>query len=426
MDAGPGTGHAGRLPPRAGIEPAAKRAKVITAVDTPYFTPAQVDRLSTRARANKMSAAKWDQVRLGSCSFIAAVGAKLGWCVWRSSRLTNSPQRTIGTAQMLYQRFHMLYSPADFAAHEVALASLFTSAKLNDTQKKAHEFLMASYALRYPELVQRGDAAHDADWMAHAYVREGEIDDERMLRWVIKVARQWQLSKAHTAFAWRIACDSFRTSAPMTYMPHTVAVGSVCAALALLQVWPLTRLADHGAVEACTRRIFGRTETIPWEQALETSLDDVHDVAQQLLTLYTNHVAGVPMPKIGDTRRDTDDAAPRTEKRAVPSYVSHPPPIGLLWLRDIVLDATRAPDAASERVAEGLVTKTGCVDLHALLTQAQIVLRTQERRGAEQDSPRSQERRRAASAARMSDDLPPTLYSGDAPGQAAVTTRYLF
>ncbi|CCV00296.1 unnamed protein product [Malassezia sympodialis ATCC 42132] len=69
-------------------------AKVTTIQDTPYFTPAQCERLQARARGHHTSAAKWDQMRMAACSFIAAVGAKLGWRgewrLWRLDRTRNS------------------------------------------------------------------------------------------------------------------------------------------------------------------------------------------------------------------------------------------------------------------------------------------------------------------------------------------------
>ena len=52
--------------------------KVHTVVDTPYFTPAEIEQLSARARAMKTSDAKWEHTRASACSFITAVGAKLG------------------------------------------------------------------------------------------------------------------------------------------------------------------------------------------------------------------------------------------------------------------------------------------------------------------------------------------------------------
>ena len=88
-------------------------------------------------------------------------------------------------------------------ANEVALACLFTAAKLNDTLKRVTEFILASYALRYPDLVhtpqrmqselQRSSeeadgavggaaarAAREAldrvDWVAHGRISESEID----------------------------------------------------------------------------------------------------------------------------------------------------------------------------------------------------------------------------------------------------------
>lgn len=56
-------------------------AKVTTIVDTPYFTPAQWDRLETQSRGSKITEQKWNQTKMEACSYIAAVGTKLGWYV---------------------------------------------------------------------------------------------------------------------------------------------------------------------------------------------------------------------------------------------------------------------------------------------------------------------------------------------------------
>jgi len=125
---------------------------------------------------------------------------------------------------MLYLRFHLFYPPADFSMHEVACACVFTATKLNDTQKRVYDVVLASYALRFPDLlVPPPGAASGAcgDWIAHATVPEMDIDVDAIqqeqarlvalerlllqcicfhfqprspliLRWTIKVARYWQ------------------------------------------------------------------------------------------------------------------------------------------------------------------------------------------------------------------------------------------
>lgn len=82
-------------------------AKVTTIQDTPYFTPAQCERLQARARGHHTSAAKWDQMRMAACSFIAAVGAKLGWYVCHSHAAPNerlAPRRCCIFASTCFTR----------------------------------------------------------------------------------------------------------------------------------------------------------------------------------------------------------------------------------------------------------------------------------------------------------------------------------
>ncbi len=114
----------------------------------PYFTAIQLETLYTRKRGARMSAATWQTNRDIATGFIQSVASRLGF-----------PQRTIATAQQIYQRFHLFYSPAEFVLHEIAVASLFVASKLNDTNKKPRDLLLASYALRYPQLVKGGGSS---------------------------------------------------------------------------------------------------------------------------------------------------------------------------------------------------------------------------------------------------------------------------
>ena len=375
-----------------------KAVKVSTVVNTRYFTPGQFDKLLAKARANKMPMAKWEQHRMTACAFISAVGAKLG-----------IPQRTIASAQLLYQRFPLFYPPADFAVHQVALASLFTASKLNDTQKRIHDLLMASYVLRNMEQLAPPSGAHaggGADWIAHAHVADADLDlgamaqervrlltlermmlqcicfqfemrAQKVLRLVVKAARRWDVPKPLGALAWRIACDAHRTPAPLQYPPQTVAVGSVYAAVVLAEA--------NGALVAAHAH-FARPDA--WPAELRTHVDDAKEVVVHILTSYTQHLPSL-----------------ERGSGAVPLYVTHPPPLGLQAWR------------AARRAEQLPVTVP---ELEQALTHAKIRIRQDEQARSEPEDAR---RRRAV--ARANDALPATLYRPDPLEQQMVATRYL-
>ena len=257
-----------------------------------------------RMRGDKISALKWNQMQMAACSFIAAVGAKLG-----------CPQRTIGTAQLLYQRFHLFHAPTDFSLHEVALTCLFTSAKLNDTQKRVHEVVLASYVFRYPELTAIVSLER---LLLPCVCYNFQLRSPQILSWTIKLARHWRLSKSDADVAWRMACDSHRTNVAWLYTPLTVALGCLYAQEAMARGAP-----------------YPWHETASWGVALS----DVTDVALKLLELYVQHTPALYM-------------SARSERRVVPPHAVYPPPLGLL--------AWRGPTAS---------------EMEARLTQAQIYLR---------------------------------------------------
>lgn len=390
-------------------ESAMKRgnAKTATMVDTMYFTPAQWERLQVRTLGNSMSAAKWEQIQMAACSFITAVGAKLG-----------CPQSTIGTAQLLYQRFHLFYRPADFVMHEVALTCLFTSTKLNDTQKRLHEVLLASYAFRYPDLLGRPPATKDgtngrqADWIAHTHVSENDMDahvlhreqvclltlermllqcmcynfqlrSSRLLKWTAKLARLWDMPKQHADLSWRIACDSHRTNAPWLYTPLTVAIGSVYACVALM----------HAAGHSIPTAQQFEHESSRWELRWSTCMENVDDVAIRLLQLYAQHALTL--------------MSERKSERLVPPHVAYPPPMGLLRWRIF------APQ-----------------DLSSCVTQALIYVRQRAQTRAQwpidDRSDLLGQRKRFATEARHDDTLASTIFT-PTPDDATriVATRYL-
>lgn len=91
-----------------------------------------------------------------------------------------SPRKTIATAQSLYHRFHLFFPRKDHGLNvrvqinqccsrmlellqEVSLASLYVSTKMHDTLKKPREILMASYAVRFPELAAKSKLGGEID-----------------------------------------------------------------------------------------------------------------------------------------------------------------------------------------------------------------------------------------------------------------------
>lgn len=97
------------------------------------------------------------------------------WCVARRAdevepilapppSVPRSPRRTIATAQLLYHRFHLFFALRDFPSyHEPVLATLYVSSKLHDTLKKPREIVLASYGVRYPDLLGGKVTLSDAD-----------------------------------------------------------------------------------------------------------------------------------------------------------------------------------------------------------------------------------------------------------------------
>ncbi|WFC99369.1 beta-glucosidase [Malassezia yamatoensis] len=383
--------------PRAQLDK--KSAKIHTVIDTPYFTPAQIEKLMARTRMNKMPAAKWEQIKMAACSYIMAVGSKLG-----------IPQRTVASAQLLYQRFHLFYPPSDFAMHQVALASLFTASKLNDTQKRMDEYLFAGYMFRYPELLTPPSAgsSNGVDWVAHAKLSDADVDHETMaqeklrlltlermllqclcfqlgmragnvLRLVVKVARSWGMPSSLAISAWRAACDSHRTCSPLIYPPQTVAIGSLYAACLL------------SATENDSQEILDKfaEEQSTWASELHACMDDVKDVAMQILSMYQAY-----LPHL-----ESHGSHP------IPPYVSYPPPMGLIaWYN------TRCKAALPVTTAE----------LEHALTQTKIRLRQDEEARKQPEN-----LRRKYAVKRAMDSLPTTMYRADPLEQQMVATRYL-
>lgn len=190
-----------------------------------YYTPATYEHLLSHTLSldsNPSAILSFDSRRISACGLIAALGARVGL-----------PQRTIDTAFVVWHKFGVQHGAASGnTGQQIALAALFLACKLNDTPKKTIDLIVASYPLRFPELVKPSSNP------ALASIPESEIDAqvleaernkllglektmldaigydfkirqgvESVARGVIKLGRAWDLGKSFVQEAWQIASD---------------------------------------------------------------------------------------------------------------------------------------------------------------------------------------------------------------------------
>ncbi|PWN20024.1 hypothetical protein BCV69DRAFT_313227 [Microstroma glucosiphilum] len=254
-----------------------------------YLTPATYQAILNNTLAlhtNPSAILTYESRRQQACGLIAAVGARVGL-----------PQRTVSTAFVIWQKCGVNRgAPSGTSAQQVALAALFLACKLNDTPKKARDLIVASYAIRYPDLVKLGrDPSSSASGAANrreqlqqlalASVQESDVDAqmldsernkvlslertlleefgydfkirhgvESVSRGILKLGRAWGADKDFIQDAWQLASDVHRTSAPLLYPPIILSLSALLTASLLC---PRNASASRAASALRIRRIFG-------------------------------------------------------------------------------------------------------------------------------------------------------------------------
>ncbi|KAG1146631.1 hypothetical protein G6F37_011932 [Rhizopus arrhizus] len=238
----------------------------------PYYTKRQLLALGNIRRLGSL-AAKETSARYSSCKFMQDVGRKLGF-----------PQKTISTSQALYHRFYLYYSIKDYSPQDISIACLFVASKIEETIKKLKDIFVAVHSVKYPDSKELDPEQISEDrkrkilgyeklvleticfnfQLRHPY--EYIIKFTKWIKDIQPSLDDKQLAKK----AYEMAVDSYKTSLCIEYPPHTIAAG--CIYLASLF---LTEQNESFKVQSPL-----------WDQWFLSRMDDIEDVAQQILDLY--------------------------------------------------------------------------------------------------------------------------------------------
>ncbi|KAG5440289.1 hypothetical protein PCANB_001859 [Pneumocystis canis] len=199
----------------------------------PYFSTKQVASLSASSRSSSLSESKEIQIRFQAYTWIYLVGKYLKF-----------PIRTIGSAMIIYHRFHLFNPISDFSYTDTAAACLFVACKMEDTSKKLKDILIAGYNIKHPN---GPDISFESQTIEEQKKRI--IGLERMVLetscfdfrqrhpqpYIIKFARHLKLSKEIAQKAWDISVDSYKTFLPLKFTPHCIALMALVLASILLE-----------------------------------------------------------------------------------------------------------------------------------------------------------------------------------------------
>lgn len=394
--------------------------RVVSSVN--FLTPTEVAQLAASTGLSQSSTFTKRQTQL--LGFLQALGSRIGF-----------PQRTIATAQLLFLRFHLFFSPSEFLPHEVAIACTVVASKIQDTPKKPKEVVLSSWALRFPEMVrstpnvkatatnksisETNNSTHgsvtqtqlglgiisesDVDAAAVEKERKRAVSIESLIlqsitfdfnvhvsesfRLALKICRSWNLDKDFAKLAWQITADCHRTYAPISYPPSTIALGSIYCATLLRQ-----RASKEDNIVVDNLAKFKSSSITSLTREFATTIDCVEEVVHALLDLYSITAPTLNSGILSSSATPLSPATPASPaesamaehgtneassgtNRKLPNHISSPPPFGILfWLSHIL--GGIAPVVPSEIVAD--------------LTQIKIDLRQNEdqrkRNANEQDT----------------------------------------
>ncbi|CAG8517351.1 9050_t:CDS:10 [Diversispora eburnea] len=213
-----------------------------------YFTAAEINH-SQEIRG--FSTPKENKSRVQWCSFIVAVGNKLGF-----------PLNTITTSQILFNRFYLFHPEKDFSTQnqksDLSITCLFVATKIEETYKKLRDILIEAYKVRHPEILDV-----NSDSQIFEEQRKRIIQMERLV--VETICFDFHICPPHQLL--------------MKFVKKYKAAASILLAAKLLHKtnFPETR----GGV--------------PWYEVFLCKLEDIEEICRQLLDHFMRSDSDDPM-----------------------------------------------------------------------------------------------------------------------------------
>ncbi|KAF3937398.1 Cyclin-T1-2 [Dactylella cylindrospora] len=235
--------------------------------------------------------------------------------IWNVSDAMGFPNRTRCTAMSLYHRLRLYYSEVDYNLTDVALASLFTACKFEDTLKKSLEILAVAHNLRY-QSEHHDPINSDSPLLEDQHRRiigiERQILEACSFDFrtrhhqpvIIKFAKHYGIDKAVTATAWLVSVDAHKTFACLKATPQELALASLILAARLRGIrlgvtqLNLTTPSSNNASPIDPSTTLSPSSFVPssgppiqvnysdWKTTFADVLETCHDI----LDLYTDHL----------------------------------------------------------------------------------------------------------------------------------------
>ena len=262
-------------------------------------------------------------------------------------------QVVMATAQTLLQRFYYRKSLAAYDAHIVAMAALFLAAKVEEQPRRMRDVINVCY---HAKLRRQGKASKPIVLGGNLYAvwKGALIRTERVilkelgfsvynltqhphkfiLNYVRTLVAPGQDAAALAQTAWAYLNDSLRLDLCVRYSAESIA----CASIYL----------------AARSTGFALPKSVPWHAVFNTSRAEMHDIAEEMLTLYDSSgsdsagsggcdgVAAAQSSSSANASSSTSamDAGPRLESPTMHRGPGRP----LRWLPSLRPDAQPGDD----------------------------------------------------------------------------------